>query len=65
MSNEQDVVLRIDRTLADDLLVRLLESPYRRDGADAHEYFLIVQLADALGVDIAEWMRDRAAVFAA
>lgn len=56
------VTVTMERAQADDLLMRLLETP--RDGHDSYECFLIVLLADALGENVGDWMRKRAAVFA-
>jgi len=56
------ITLTLDRAAADDLLMRLLETP--RDGHDTYECFLIVLLADALGENVGDWLRQRAAVFA-
>ena len=56
------ITLTLDRAAANDLLMRLLETP--RDGHDTYECFLIVLLADALGENVGDWLRQRAAVFA-
>jgi len=56
------ITLTLDRAAADDLLQRLLESRHHDD--DTHECFLIVLLADALGENVGDWLRQRAAVFA-
>jgi len=56
------ITLTLYRAAADDLLMRLLETP--RDGHDTYECFLIVLLADALGENVGDWLRQRAAVFA-
>jgi hypothetical protein len=56
------ITLTLDRAAANDLLMRLLETP--RDGHDTYECFLIVLLADALEENVGDWLRQRAAVFA-
>jgi hypothetical protein len=56
------ITLTLDRAAADDLLMRLLETP--RDGHDSYECYMICLLADALGETVGDWLRRRAAVFA-
>jgi hypothetical protein len=56
------VTLTLGRPVANDLLLRLLESPHSEN--DVHECYLIALLADALGEDVSAWIRKRAAVFA-
>jgi hypothetical protein len=56
------VTLTIDRAKAGELLFRLLEAPTHDD--DAHEWYMIRLLAEALGEPVTPMMERRAAVFA-